>query len=91
LRSQSITEVTYRCPEVKLLANEVLTKDAVFKKYGKIIDVDNKLAMDDVFGKNMEAFLESNDEDESCGSGGDTEDGESDDGSDDSGGLESIN
>jgi hypothetical protein len=53
--------------------------------------VDNKLAIDAVFGKNMEAFRESDGEDESCGSGGDTEDGDSDDGSDANGGLESNN
>jgi hypothetical protein len=39
--------------------------------------------MDAVFGKNMEAFPESNDEDESCNSSGITADGDSDDGSDD--------
>jgi hypothetical protein len=45
-------------------------------------DVDNKLAIDAVFGKNVEAFPESDDEDESCDSDGDTEHGDSDDGSD---------
>jgi hypothetical protein len=45
--------------------------------------VDNILAMDAVFRKNMEAFLKSDDEDESCGS-----DGYSEDGSDDSDGAE---
>jgi hypothetical protein len=65
-----------------LVEHEKLTKDAVLKKYGKIIDVDTKLAMDAVFGKNMEAFPQSNDEDESCDSDGDTEDGDSDDDSD---------
>jgi hypothetical protein len=44
-----------------VLEHKTLTKDAVCKKSGKIIDVDNKLAMDAVFGNNMEAFPESDD------------------------------
>jgi hypothetical protein len=62
-----------------------LTKDAVFKKYGNMIDVDNKLAIDAVFGNNMGAFTEPEDKN------GDTKDGDSDDDSGDSGGLESNN
>jgi hypothetical protein len=58
-----------------LVEHEKLSKDGVFKKYGKIINVDNKLAMDAVLGKNMEAFPDSDDEDESCDSDGDAEDG----------------
>jgi hypothetical protein len=34
-----------------------------------------------VFGNDMEVFPESDDDDESCGSNGDTEDGDSDGGS----------
>jgi hypothetical protein len=49
--------------------------EAVFKKYGYIIDVGIKLSIDAVFGKNMEAFPESDDEDESGVSDGTTEDG----------------
>jgi hypothetical protein len=45
----------------------------------------------DVSVKNVEAFPESNDDDESCGSDGDTEYGDSDDDSDDSDGVESNN
>jgi hypothetical protein len=73
-----------------LVEHKKLTKDAVFKKNRKIIDVDTKLAMDAVFGNNMEAFPESDDEDEFCGGDGDTEDGDSDDDSDESG-VESNN
>jgi hypothetical protein len=39
--------------------------------------------MDAVFGKSMEAFPESDDEDESCDSDGDTEDSDSNDDSND--------
>jgi hypothetical protein len=53
--------------------------------------VDNKLAMDADSVNNAEALPESNDEDESCGSDGDTEYGASDDGSTNNGGLESKN
>jgi hypothetical protein len=59
-----------------------VAEQPAFKKYGKITDVDNKLAMDAVFGKNMEAFPKSDDEDEYCDSDGDTEDSDSDDDSD---------
>jgi hypothetical protein len=37
-----------------LVEHKKPTKDAIFKKYGKIIDVDNKLAMDAVYGNNIE-------------------------------------
>jgi hypothetical protein len=59
-------------------------EQAVFKKYGKIVDVDNKLAMDAVVGNNMDSFPESDDEDESFESDGDAEYSGSDDDIDDS-------
>jgi hypothetical protein len=48
----------------------------------KTIDVDNKLAMDAVFGNNMEAFPGTDDEDEYCDSDSDGDTEDSDDGSD---------
>jgi hypothetical protein len=56
-----------------LVEHKKLTKDAVFKKYGKIVDVANKLTMDAVFGNNLKAFPESDDEDEYSDSDGDNE------------------